>query len=115
MQVDEYRDNSQLRMLFTLMGASDVGPLIVQPLLNQAQEPTGILILGNAISKRVFTQTESELCKTLADQISMAISHAKEYETVSNKAQQLSWTLRNQELESGKAAGSYGNRAQKEP
>ncbi len=100
-EVDEYQDNSQIRMLFTLMGAPDVGPLIVQPLL-KGDEPIGVLILGNAISKRVFTATEAELCKTLADQISIAIDHSKEYAAVSNKAQQLSWTLRNQELESGK-------------
>ncbi|MDX1521369.1 MAG: ATP-binding protein, partial [Anaerolineae bacterium] len=62
----------------------------------------GALILGNAISKRVFTETEAQLCKTLADQISLAIDHAKEYASISAKAQHLSWTLRNQELETGK-------------
>jgi len=98
---EEYRDNSQIRILFTLMGAHDVGPLIIQPLLEKG-EPIGVLILGNAISKRVFTDTEAELCKTIADQISMAISHAREHASVSTKAQTLSWTLRNQELDSGK-------------
>ncbi len=101
-QIDEYQDNSQIRLLFTLMGAQDVGPLIIQPLLQQNGEPLGVLILGNANSKRVFTSTETQLCKTLADQISVSISHAKEYATVSAKAQQLSWTLRNQELETAK-------------
>jgi two-component system phosphate regulon sensor histidine kinase PhoR len=100
-EIDEYQDNSQIRMLFTLMGAHDVGPLIIQPLL-KAEEPIGVLILGNSISKRIFTETEAELCKTLADQISVAIDHAREYATVSAKAQQLSWTLRNQELDAGK-------------
>ncbi|MCB9076346.1 MAG: GAF domain-containing protein [Anaerolineaceae bacterium] len=98
---EEYRDNSQIRILFTLMGAHDVGPLIIQPLLEK-EEPIGVLILGNAISKRVFTDTEAELCKTIADQISMAINHAREYASISTKAQSLSWTLRNQELDSGK-------------
>lgn len=100
-QIDEYQDNNQIRMLFTLMGAHDVGPLIIQPLLKEG-EPIGVLILGNSISRRVFTDTEAQLCKTLADQISVAIEHAREYASVSAKAQQLSWTLRNQELESGK-------------
>jgi signal transduction histidine kinase/GAF domain-containing protein len=100
-QIDEYQDNSQLRMLFTLMGAHDVGPIIIQPLLNEGNS-IGILILGNALSKRVFTPTEAELTKTLSDQITVAIEHAREYSTVSSTAQQLSWTLRNQELESGK-------------
>ncbi|MBI1881650.1 MAG: GAF domain-containing protein [Chloroflexi bacterium] len=101
-QIDEYQDNNQIRLLFTLMGAHDVGPLIIQPLLQRSDEPLGVLILGNANSKRVFTSTEAQLCKTLADQISVSIGHAKEYAAVSAKAQQLSWTLRNQELESGK-------------
>lgn len=100
-QIDEYRDNNQIRLLFTLMGAHDVGPLIIQPLLKDDQ-PLGVLILGNAQSKRVFTTTQTQLCKTLANQISGAIDHAREYASVSAKAQQLSWTLRNQELETGK-------------
>jgi signal transduction histidine kinase/GAF domain-containing protein len=100
-QIDEYRENSQLRMLFTLMGAHDVGPIIIQPLLEDG-DPLGLLILGNAISKRVFTPTEAELCKTLADQITVAIEHAREFSTITSTSQQLSWTLRNQELESGK-------------
>ncbi len=100
-QIDEYQDNSQIQLLFTLMGAHKVGPLIIQPLL-QEDKPLGVLILGNSISKRVFTTTESQLCKTLADQIAVSINHAKEYAAVSAKAQHLSWTLRNQELEAGK-------------
>jgi signal transduction histidine kinase/GAF domain-containing protein len=100
-QIDEYQDNSQIRMLFTLMGAPDVGPLIIQPLLKN-EEPVGVLILGNAISKRAFTAAEAEVCHVLADQISVAINHARDHAAVSTRSQQLSWTLRNQELESGK-------------
>jgi PAS domain S-box-containing protein len=101
-QIDDYQDNSQIRLLFALMGAQDVGPLIIQPLLQKDGEPMGVLILGNAHSKRVFSVTETQLCKTLADQVSVSINHAKEYAAVSGKAQQLSWTLRNQELETAK-------------
>jgi signal transduction histidine kinase/GAF domain-containing protein/uncharacterized protein YoxC len=100
-QVDEYQDNRQIQLLFTLMGAKDVGPLLIQPLLKENQ-PIGVLVLGNALSKRVFTDSETQLCKALADQIAVSINQAKEYMAVSSKAQQLSWTLRNQELESGK-------------
>lgn len=100
-QIDEYRDNSQIQLLFSLMGAEDVGPLLIQPLLKEG-EPIGVLILGNAVSKRVFTDSEAQLCKSLADQIAVSIDHSKEYMTASAKIQQLSWTLRNQELEGGK-------------
>jgi len=100
-QVDEYQDNRQIQLLFALMGAREVGPLLVQPLLND-DEPVGVLIVGNAQSKQVFTESESQLCKALADQVAVSIKHANEFAVVSSKSQQLAWTLRNQELESGK-------------
>jgi signal transduction histidine kinase len=100
-QVDEYQDDSQIQLLFVLMGANDAGPLLIQPLLLD-DVVIGVLILGNSVSKRVFTTAEVELNRSLADQVSVAIRHAKEYASVSGKAQQLSWTLRNQELETGK-------------
>ncbi len=100
-QVDEYQDNQQIKLLFALMGAREVGPLLVQPLLNN-DEPIGVMIVGNALSKRVFTESETQLCKALADQITVSITHARDYATISSKSQQLAWTLRNQELESGK-------------
>lgn len=100
-QIDEYQDNSQIQLLFAVMGAKGVGPLLVQPLL-EGDEPMGVLVAGNPLSKRVFTGSEEQLCKSLADQIAVAISHAREYSKASAKAQQLSWTLRNQELELGK-------------
>ena len=53
----------------------------------------GVLILGNAVSKRFFSNTEAELCKTLANQVSVAIEHANEYASISAKSQQFSWTL----------------------
>ncbi|MEW5956082.1 MAG: ATP-binding protein [Chloroflexota bacterium] len=100
-QIDEYQDNNQIRLLFSLMGAHEVGPMIIQPLLRE-DKPLGVLILGNALSKRIFTTSEAQLSKTLADQIAVSITHAREYASISAKAQQLSWTLRNQELETGK-------------
>ncbi|RME71565.1 MAG: GAF domain-containing protein [Chloroflexi bacterium] len=99
--VDEYQDNRQLRMLFTLMGARDVGPLVIQPLLLE-EKPLGVLILGNAESKRNFSATDLQVSKILADQVALAIEHARDYAAMSAKAQQLSWTLRNQEMETSK-------------
>ncbi|MDM8526757.1 ATP-binding protein [Anaerolineales bacterium HSG24] len=100
-QIDEYQDDTPLQLLFTLMGAQDAGPLLIQPLLKN-DETIGVLLLGNSISKRVFTNAEVELNHALAEQVTTAISHAKSYSAVSGKSQQLSWTLRNQELEAGK-------------
>ena len=100
--IENYRDNSQIRMLFTLMGAPDTGPLLVCPILQDEEKSIGVLIVGNAGSKHYFSETEIELCKALAGRIAVAINHAKEYAAVLAKSQHLSWTLRNQELESGK-------------
>jgi signal transduction histidine kinase/GAF domain-containing protein len=100
-QVDEYQDNRQVQLLFTLMGAREIGPLLIQPLLDD-DEPIGILLAGNAQSKRIFTESESQLCKALAEQLTVSIKHAHRFAAVSSKSQQLAWTLRNQELESGK-------------
>ncbi|MBN1219678.1 MAG: GAF domain-containing protein [Anaerolineae bacterium] len=99
--IDEYQDNRQIQLLFSLMGANDVGPLLIQPLLNE-NDPIGVLLLGNAVSKRDFSNTEKKLVRALADHIAVSIAHAREYASTSSKAQQLSWTLRNQELETGK-------------
>jgi hypothetical protein len=65
--VDEYQDNPQIKLLFALMGAPDVGPLILQPLLQPEGEPL-VSSFWATISRRVFTTTETELAKP-ADQI----------------------------------------------
>lgn len=100
-QVDEYQDNTQLKFLFTLMGAKETGPLLIQPLL-QDDTVIGTILLGNSISKRVFSTVASEFSNSLAEQVSVAITHAQAYEQAEHKSTQLSWTLRNQEIEAGK-------------
>jgi signal transduction histidine kinase/GAF domain-containing protein len=100
-QINEYHHHNQLNLLFTIMGAEDAGPLLVQPLLKQ-NEPIGVLLIGNSLSKRSFLESEVELSRILADQVSLAISHAHEYAAASSKAQHLSWTIRTHEVENGK-------------
>lgn len=100
-QVDEYQDDSHVRMLFTLMGADEAGPLLAQPLFSD-DRVIGVLILGNSVSKSVFTTVQIELSRSLADQIAVSIRHAKIYKAASKKVEQLSWTLRNHELDTGK-------------
>jgi signal transduction histidine kinase len=100
-QINERDSNPQLRILFSLMGCEQTGPLIIQPLVRH-DTAMGVLIVGNGVSGRPFSTTEAELCQTLADQVTTAIQNARTHQVLGTKAQQLAWTLRNQEMETSK-------------
>ncbi|UCC86240.1 MAG: GAF domain-containing protein [Anaerolineales bacterium] len=100
-QINERDDNLQLRILFSLMGSEKTGPLIIQPLVRH-DTAIGVLIVGNGSSGRPFSPSEAQLCRTLADQVIVAIENARTHQTLGTKAQQLAWTLRNQEMEASK-------------
>ncbi|RME43957.1 MAG: PAS domain-containing protein, partial [Caldilineae bacterium] len=95
-------DTPHLKFLFAIMGATDrSGPLVLQPLTLDGQT-LGILIVGNAYSRRVLGPTEVRLVETMAKQIAIAIQNARTYQTIVTKSQQLAWTLRNNEQESSR-------------
>lgn len=100
--ISEAEDNPQLRFLFALMGATGPGPVMIQPLMSRDNRSLGVVVVGNADSQRAFTVTENHLCRTLSSQVSVAIENAREHEALQAKSKQLSWTLRNQEIEVGK-------------
>jgi len=100
-QIAEQDDNPQLSLLFSLMGSTRTGPVIIQPLVHH-DTPLGVLIVGNGTSRRPFSASQAQLCRTLADQITIAIENAREHRILETKAQQLAWTLRNQEMEVSK-------------
>ncbi len=96
-ELNDSYDSPQIKFLFAMMGARDqTGPLIFQPIVLN-EKPLGILIVGNAYSKRPFSPTEAQLIKTMARQIAIAIDNARSYHTLTTKSQQLAWTLRNSE------------------
>jgi signal transduction histidine kinase len=99
--LNERDDNPQLRLLFSLMGSEQTGPVIIQPLIHH-DSPLGVLIAGNGTSGRSFSVSETQLCRTLADQVTVAIENARTHHHLETKAQQLAWTLRNQEMEVSK-------------
>jgi signal transduction histidine kinase/GAF domain-containing protein len=100
-QINQRDDNPQLRLLFSLMGSEKTGPIIIQPLIH-GDTPLGVLIVGNGTTERRFSASEIQLCRTLADQVTVAIENARTYQSLETKAQQLAWTLRNQEMETSK-------------
>jgi len=100
-QINEREDNPQLRMLFSLMGCEQTGPVIIQPLVHD-DTALGVLIVGNGTTGRPFPDSEVQLCRTLASQVAVSIENARAHQTLGTKAQQLAWTLRNRELEASK-------------
>lgn len=100
-KINERDDNAQLRILFSLMGSEQTGPVIIQPLVHH-DTPLGVLIVGNGTRGRPFSASEAQLCRTLATQVAIAIENSRAHQALGTKAQQLAWTLRNQEMEAGK-------------
>lgn len=92
-------DNPGIAFLFAMMGArGEVGPLIIHPLVERGQA-IGALLVGNAQSKRAFGHTDASFIASIAGQIAIAVANARTHRTEAMKAQQLAWTLRNQEQE----------------
>lgn len=84
--------------LFQMMGSNDAGPLIVQPLVSN-DTTLGALLVGNARSKRPFSQSDGKLCQALAGQVATAMENARLYQDVEAQALRLQQMLRSQELE----------------
>jgi signal transduction histidine kinase len=84
----EESDNVQLKVLFALLGSSEVGPLLVQPLVDEG-EVIGTIIVGNARSRRPFTPNEAKLCQSMAGQVVGAIQNARRYQAVRDRIEEL--------------------------
>lgn len=84
----EESDNVQLKVLFALLGSSEVGPLLVQSLVDEG-EVIGTIIVGNARSRRPFTPNEAKLCQSMAGQVVGAIQNARRYQTARDRIEEL--------------------------
>ena len=80
-------DNVQLKVLFALLGSSDTGPLLIQPLLSE-NESIGAIIAGNSVSQRQFTANEGKLCQSMAEQLVSAIENARRHRALQAKAEE---------------------------
>jgi len=78
---------AQLRSLYTLLGSSNTGPVIIQPLTRQ-RHVLGALVVGNDYSKRAFDEKEARLCNSVTAQLSAAIENARLYHRLKQQAQQ---------------------------
>ncbi|MFC2015692.1 GAF domain-containing protein [Chloroflexota bacterium] len=84
----EELDNVQLKVLFGLMGSSETGPLLVQPLLLDG-EAIGAILVGNSRSLRPFTSHEAKLCQSMAEQVAGAIENARRYQALELRYREL--------------------------
>lgn len=86
--VVEGTDAVQLKVLFALLGSSEIGPLLVQPLLTDG-EAIGAIIVGNAGSGRSFSPDEIKLCQLMAEYLANAIVNARQYRATLNEIARL--------------------------
>ncbi len=93
--VDEW-DNAQLKVLFNLLGSSEAGPLLVQPLM-QDGETLGAIVVGNSRSRRRFTAQDAKLCQHLAGHLAGAIQNARRYEAAQTKRDEMPGSLTGQD------------------
>jgi|GEM_PF-917715 len=88
----EEADNVQLKVLFALLGSSDIGPLLIQPLVSE-NDAIGAIIVGNSRSQRLFTANEAKLCQSMADQLVGAIQNARRYRALQAKSEETTRSL----------------------
>ncbi len=84
----EESDNVQLKVLFALLGSSETGPLLVQPLV-QDGGAIGAIIVGNSRSRRPFTPNEAKLCQSMAEQLAGAIQNAKRFQEAQKQIERM--------------------------
>jgi PAS domain S-box-containing protein len=91
-------DIVQLHTLFELLGVTEKGPLLIQPLTRQ-ERVMGVLVAYNAPSKPQFTSEQELLATTIAVQIAGAVENHRLYGALAVKAQELSQLLKVREAE----------------
>lgn len=85
-------DNIQLKVLFSLMGSSETGPLLVQPMLSEGRT-IGTILVGNSRSRQAFGSNHIKLCQVMADQIVAAILNARRYQSAQARIQDMHESL----------------------
>jgi hypothetical protein len=85
-------DNVQLRVLFTLLGSSESGPLLVQPLVLNG-EALGAILVGNSRSRRPLTANEAKLCQAMAEHLVVAIQNAQRHQAAQDRIKELHRSL----------------------
>jgi len=98
LMVNSWAHPSRIRPLYEVLGASDEGPLILQPLMRE-QRVMGLLLVGNDRSKRPFGMKEARLCDAIGAQIAAAVENVRLYRQLEEQAQELKRALEARERE----------------
>lgn len=85
--VDE-AESRQLQVLFSLLGSTEAGPVMVQPLLFN-DEAIGAIIAGTSRSRRPFRPHDAKLCEYLAEQLVTAIQNARRYQAARDRIREM--------------------------
>jgi len=109
-------DNVQLRVLFNLLGSSEAGPLLVQPLLDDG-ETIGAILVGNSLTGRPFTPSQAKLCQSMADQVVVALQNARRYQDAQDRIKELHRFLSDQRrgFQEASTSAGRGSRSAGEP
>jgi signal transduction histidine kinase len=99
-QVILQEDDETTADLYALLGQSETGPLLIQPLIDD-RVVVGVLIAGNPNSKRNWTDEELQLASALGERTAIAIGNAQRHQQAVWRADQLT---RNLHLEEHKVA-----------
>ncbi len=92
--IGDEAENVQLKVLFALMGSSEVGPLLVHPLLD-GSEAIGAIIVGNSQSRHPFTPSQAKLCQDMAVQLVTSVRNARHHLAAQARIQKLTQELTN--------------------
>lgn len=88
--------------LFALLGDSEKGPLLIQPLIDD-RAVIGVLIAGNPRRKRPWTEQEQQLGTVLGRRLAVAISNAQRFQQTAWRADQLTRNLAREEQKTDQA------------
>ncbi len=92
------RGDPAAKALHTILGLSDGGPLMIQPLFLQ-DELLGVIVLANNRTKAVFSAAQGSICQTLAAQMALAIRNGQRYQALSNEVARLNRSLRGEQAD----------------
>lgn len=84
----EQGDDVQVRALYGILGSSETGPLLIQPLLCEG-EPMGVIIVGRTRSRRPFTHHEAKLGEQIALHLQNPIQNSRRFKAAQDRIEQL--------------------------
>ncbi|HEC33810.1 MAG TPA: GAF domain-containing protein [Chloroflexi bacterium] len=97
-RVETATADQETTALLRRLGFHGPGPLLVEPLMDE-EEVLALLMLGNPISKRMFSETRVEQAHAVAEILAVALASASYRRAVERRAERLTVTVREQEAE----------------